>query len=412
MKSGVQAISLEHLYHISHLINRSVELRPVLNEVTSFLRKILIFDNLVIYLLDSKNNYDAYYGRALGRGRSAEADAAWGEKLAGQVIENREQIIQAPPLNHNSNRLDSPYLLGIPLIYSNVCLGAFILIRFGGPPFSPSDCELATFVVEQLSFLINRQSLDKEFSLLQGEQKQIKIREDFFSNISHELRTPLGCIKGYSTTLLRNDTTWDKSTEREFLQIIEKEADYLQQLIDNLIDSTRMSSGMLRMKFQNIRLDMVVKDSIERTLLRFPETVIKLETSDQLRVVEGDPNRLNQVFENIFNNAIKYAPESEIWVKIKQENQSIMVSIQDFGPGISEKYLPHIFDRFFRNPELLPNVHGSGLGLYICEQLVQAHHGRIEAVSKIGEGTIFTIVLPEKQVQQGQTTGSFQEETT
>ena len=399
MAQVLETLNPSHIYQLSNIISRSENTKQALDETSRFLRKFLIFDNFAVYNFDSKKHLSAIYGKAMGRGRTAGADAAWGEKIANQIIENCGVLIDAPPIMDNKNRLEQPYFLGMPLMHAKICLGAMVFIRFGSPAFSQADCDLASFVAQQLSILLNRQHLEQEFELLQGQRQQIQTREDFISSISHELRTPLGGIKGYTTTLLRDDISWDKATEKEFLQIIDTEADFLQELIDNLLDSSRLSSGLLKMNLHSIRIDGVVKDAVTRLQLSYPTMCISLEGADSLDVIDGDSHRLNQVFVNIFNNTIKYAPDSEIWVKIKQDQQHTTISIQDQGPGISEQYLPYIFDRFFRNPELSPNVHGSGLGLYICQQIIHAHHGQIKAESAIGKGTTFFVTLPNTQAQ-------------
>ena len=397
MGQVIESISIHHLYQLSSIISQTDSLKTALDDVSRLLRKILIFDNFAVYIFDSQNHLNAIYGKAVGRGRAAGADAAWGEKIANLIISSSKILVDIPLPNEDVDRLERPYFLGIPLMHASKCLGSIVFIRFGSPPFSQTDCDLAVFVVQQLSNLVNRQYLDQEFELLQGQRQQIQTREDFISSISHELRTPLGGIKGYTTTLLRSDITWDKATEQEFLEIIDKETDFLQQLIDNLLDSTRLSSGLLKMNFQPIRIDGVAKDAVGRILLGQPEVIVNMDTPETLEIIIGDAHRLNQVFVNLFNNAIKYAPESQIWVKIKQDLQHTFIIIQDFGAGIPEKYLPYIFDRFFRSPELSPSIHGSGLGLYICQQIIQAHQGQIRAESAPGKGTTFFITLPNAQ---------------
>ena len=398
MGQVIETLSPAHLYQLSSIISRNESLKKVLDDISHLLRRILIFDNFAVYIFDSGHHLNAIYGKAMGRGKAAGAEAAWGEKIATQIVTDRRLLVDSPHLQQSGSRLDHPYSLGIPLMSAGTCLGAVVFIRFGSPPFSAAGCDRATFVVQQISIKIDRQHLEQEFELLQGQRQQVQTREDFISSISHELRTPLGGIKGYTTTLLRDDITWDKATEQEFLQIIDKETDFLQQLIDNLLDSSRLSSGLLKMNFHPIRLDGVIREAVDRVLLSHPGVNIKMETCDSLQFMDGDTHRLNQVFINIFYNAIKYAPESGIWVKIKQDQHHTFISIQDHGPGIPEKYLPYIFDRFFRNPELSPNVHGSGLGLFICHQIIQAHHGLISAESAQGKGTTFLIKLPNNQV--------------
>jgi signal transduction histidine kinase len=205
----------------------------------------------------------------------------------------------------------------------------------------------------------------------------------------------LGFIKGYTTTLLRSDTNWDQETQQEFLRIIDQEADRLQELIENLLDSARLQSGNLKMDFQAVRLETLVKSVADRLHVHHPDMNVHIKPENQGTLIHGDPKRLGQVFENLLNNAVKYAPSSDVWVTIEpKDSEGVLIHIEDHGPGIAQRYLPHIFDRFFRNPELEPYVHGSGLGLFICKKIIQAHQGQIYATSIAGSGTTFHIMLP------------------
>ena len=153
----------------------------------------------------------------------------------------------------------------------------------------------------------------------------------------------------------------------------------------------------MRMLFQMVRLDSVISDVIQRAQLHHPELKITVNLQNTIPPLRGDPRRLAQVFENIVNNAIKYAAGSEILITINSSETHAVLTFQDFGPGIPDKYLPFIFNRFFRSPET-PNIHGSGLGLFICKQIIAAHHGEIAASSEVGKGTTFTISLPIRPI--------------
>jgi signal transduction histidine kinase len=149
------------------------------------------------------------------------------------------------------------------------------------------------------------------------------------------------------------------------------------------------------MDFQAVRLETLVRSVADRVKLHHPDMKVNLDSRQPGVVIRGDPKRLGQVFENLLNNAVKYAPGSDVWVTIDvKENEGVEILIWDQGPGIPQRYLPHIFERFFRNPELEPYVHGSGLGLFICKKIIQAHQGQIYATSTVGEGTTFHINLP------------------
>jgi signal transduction histidine kinase len=115
-----------------------------------------------------------------------------------------------------------------------------------------------------------------------------------------------------------------------------------------------------------------------------------------IKTIQGDARRIGQVLENLISNAVKYAPGSTVFISVVELEHGIQIDVRDEGPGIAEKYQAAIFNRFFRLPENRPNVHGSGLGLFICKQIVQAHHGEIQLESRVGEGTTFHIYLPDQ----------------
>jgi signal transduction histidine kinase len=310
-------------------------------------------------------------------------------------MDEPETVLQEPPNDPAINRLERPYILGIPLRVATRTLGAIIFIRFGSPPFEPEAIRLAEFIAQQIALLVERQNLKHAYAALEQQNQEVRLQEDFISTITHELRTPLGFIKGYTTTLLRSDTNWDQETQQEFLRIIDQEADRLQELIENLLDSARLQSGNLKMDFQAVRMETLVKSVADRVRVHHPDLHVNIEQEKHGTIIRGDPKRLGQVFENLLNNAVKYAPGSDVWVTIEpRENEGVIIHIEDHGPGIPQRYLPHIFDRFFRNPELEPYVHGSGLGLFICKKIIQAHQGQIHATSTVGEGTTFHIMLP------------------
>jgi K+-sensing histidine kinase KdpD len=390
-----EAIQADHLYAISSLVTRAAEWKPALDEISKLVRSIFIFDNLAVYLVDQNNRgLDVMYARAVGRGRREEADVAWGEILANKISETRQVMIETPPETPDADRLKRAYMLGIPLLANNRYLGAIIFIRFGGPDFSNENIKLAEYIANQMALLVERQKLEQEYSHLAAQHKQSQLQEDFISTITHELRSPLGFIKGYTTTLMRSDATWDQDTQQEFLEIIDQETDHLQELIENLLDSARLQSGQLDMTFQHVRLDALMNDVIMRAQLHHPSLRINIEVSKNLPPIQGNPNRLSQVFENLLSNAAKYAGGSDVMIKIVSEDQKVHIYVQDRGPGVSDEYLPFLFDRFYRNPDQQTSVRGSGLGLYICKQIIDAHHGEISATSRLGAGTSFHIVLP------------------
>lgn len=386
--------TLEYMQELMQSTAQAGNSRGTIEKFLASLRKEFVFDNVAVYLQDETTGaLDIVYARAVGRSKNAEADAAWGETFANQVLATGKMLMQDPKSDVPSeNRLYQSYLLGLPLRAGGLIKGALVFVRFGGPLYTEDHIKIAVIATDLLTLLFERAASREMNAQLSELKRQMQLQEDFVSTISHELRTPLGFIKGYSTSLLRQDTNWDEDTQKEFLTIIDEEADRLSLLIENVLESARLQSKTLPLRFQAIRLDAVLRDVVMRIRSRFKNIDISMEISPAPSM-HGDGVRIAQVFENLFTNAIKYAPDTPILIRLNQVDDNLLVSFTDRGPGIDNDSLQLIFERFYRvrNEK---TVTGSGLGLYICRQIIQAHRGKIWAESTPGEGTTFFIELP------------------
>jgi len=387
---------LEAVYSISRAVARSVNLDTALDEIIRLARPVFIFDNMVLYLQRREDLLDAAYAKAIGRGRSQEADLAWGESTAQEALATGQVAIRVEKMeDYEKDRTRLRYSLGLPLSWAGEeSMGALVFIRFGGPSFKPDQIRLSEFIAVHVAQLLGHTHLVQRVASLEAEHRLNRLQEDFIATVSHELLTPLGFIKGYATTLLRDDIDWDDSTRNEFLTIIDDEADRLHELIENLMDSSRLQAGTLRMSFQPIRLDTFLKDMVLRAGSRNEDIQIYLDLKVNRLQVQADPTRLAQVFDNLLTNAIKYAPGSRVMIILAIEENQAHITVSDNGPGIAPEHLKNLFDRFFRVPSENATVRGTGLGLYICRRIVQAHGGEIMVESVVGEGTTFQIHLP------------------
>jgi signal transduction histidine kinase len=394
---------LEAIYSISRVVTRATELDASLDEIIGIARTVFIFDNVVLYMEQGSSSLEPSYARAIGRGRKSEADLAWGETMAGEVLAEGKMIVRQENSSESpQNRMQVRHFLGLPLTVGGHRMGALVFVRYGGPQFIPEHTHLAEFLAAHIAQLCEHGHLVSRLLRLEGERQLERLQDDFVATISHELRTPLGFIKGYATTLLREDTTWDEETRKEFLTIIDEEADRLRELIDNLLDSSRLQSGTLHMEFQPVRLDAMLRDISLRARSFSENLSIQLNLRVPDMIVQADPTRLAQVFENLLNNAAKYAPGSTVTISLTAEENKAHIAFSDTGPGISPAHLENIFSRFYRVPSPNSSVRGTGLGLFICRRIIRAHNGEITAESKLGEGTTFHIYLPYERPGRGE----------
>jgi len=392
----MDSFTLAYLQELIQIASQAGNSRNTLEQFVIALRKEFVFDNVAVYLSDKTGKaLDISYARAIGRAKTAEADAAWGETFASQVVKKGSVLLQDPqPEVQADDRLHQAYLLGLPMHMNETMQGAVIFVRFGGPPYETEHIKLAAFAANLLSLLFQRLTWDATDTELRDLKRQMQLQEDFVSTISHELRTPLGFIKGYSTSLLREDTSWDAETQKEFLKIIDEEADRLSLLIENVLEAARLQSRTLPLRFQTLRLDSVLRDVVTRLRVRHKDLDVSMDLKNTPSI-QGDGVRLAQVFDNLFTNAIKYAPNAAITVLLEQVGNQVIISFIDRGPGIPKESLSFIFDRFYR-VRTEKSVTGTGLGLYICKQIILAHRGKIWAESTPGQGTTFFIELPIK----------------
>jgi signal transduction histidine kinase/DNA-binding response OmpR family regulator len=224
-----------------------------------------------------------------------------------------------------------------------------------------------------------------------------RTKDEFLATLSHELRTPLSAILGWSH-LVRTGKLDEPQMSRAF-ETIERNARSQSQLIDDLLDVSRIITGKLQIEPRAIDLCSVIEASIEAVRPAFEAKNIQLETELEAAscFVAGDPNRLQQIFWNLLSNATKFTPEGgTVRVSSVQIDSHVRVSVSDSGIGITPEFLPYIFDRFRQADGSTTRIHGGlGLGLSIVKHLVQLHGGAVEVQSEgKDQGTVFVITLP------------------
>ncbi len=223
------------------------------------------------------------------------------------------------------------------------------------------------------------------------------VRRDFVANVSHELKTPLTVIRGYAETLLAGDAP--AATAQGFLEKVLANARRMQQLVDDLLDLSRIESGAWAPKPERVPLRPVAEE-VWTTLKSRAEAAgltLALELGAGADAAWADPRALRQVLANVLDNAVRYSPGGgTITVRCSAKGDGLTLEVTDPGLGIPGEHLPRIFERFYRvDAARSRELGGTGLGLAIVKHLVEAHGGTVEAASALGAGTTIRIILPE-----------------
>ncbi|RSL34296.1 HAMP domain-containing histidine kinase [Salibacterium salarium] len=233
-------------------------------------------------------------------------------------------------------------------------------------------------------------------------KKLEQVRKDFVANVSHELKTPVTSLKGFTETLL-DGAMDDQKARKQFLDIIWKEGDRLQDLITDLLELSRIEQEFFQLNWQSVDVTTAFQEVVDLLGPRLKEKGLELTVNKQENLVmEGDTARFKQILINLMNNAIVYTPENgNIHAEVIQEGMFIVLIVQDSGIGISKEEWPRIFERFYRvDKDRSRNSGGTGLGLAIVKHLVEAHNGSIDVESEKDKGTTFKIYFPEKRVKE------------
>ncbi len=221
-----------------------------------------------------------------------------------------------------------------------------------------------------------------------------EIKNTFVSMVSHELKTPVALIKGYVSTLRREDAKWEKDVVKDSLAVIEEEADHLAAMIEDLLDASRLQAGGLKTNLADISIPDVAERLAERFRTQTQRHTIVVDFPRKFPIILADENRITQVLSNLVSNAIKYAPEGEVRISGQVHPKQVVICVSDNGPGIDPADIPYVFDRFYRADKAVRKTKGAGLGLYLAKAIVEAHGGRMWVDPQPSTGARICFSLP------------------
>jgi PAS domain S-box-containing protein len=284
-----------------------------------------------------------------------------------------------------------------PMVVIGNWLGSLVVFFPHEKQFESVELRHIKVLVDQATItLYNLQLLEIEAESRHEAERANEIKTKFLAMISHELRTPLTSIIGFTTTLLADDVIWDPEEQRDFVLTIKQEADRLQELIDHLLDLSRLEAGMLPISQEPHPIQDIMEDALPQFHILTSGQKLTINLPANLPQVYVDAKRIAQVLVNLVRNASVYAPQgSEINISASMRGSYVQMSVSDQGPGIPPAERKKVFKAFQRGVNVESGVvKGAGLGLAICKGLVEAHGGRIWIKKKTTPGATITFTLP------------------
>jgi signal transduction histidine kinase len=382
---------LHRLLEISAKLGSILRLDELLSLVMEVATELTETETASILLLDEATGH-LHFAASMGGTIPEDIIVPLDNSIAGWVVRNGRSVILG------NVRADSRFyatvdkdlqfvtesMLAVPLIANDKPIGALEVInKRDDAPYTSQDVALMEALASQSAVAIMHARLFHQSDLL--------------AEIMHELKTPMMAIRSASELLMRADLPQDK--QRPLIEMIQRESVRLSNMTKDFLDFARLESGRVNLAQRPIDIRRLIGDvvAITHPQAGTRQITIVSELADVVTMSDlvGDEDRLKQVLLNLVSNAIKYNRDNgRITLSARMEDEHVFIGVADTGKGITPADQEHLFERFYRIPGSEHQQEGSGLGLSIAKKIVEAHNGRIEVHSVMGEGTIFTIVLP------------------
>ena len=225
------------------------------------------------------------------------------------------------------------------------------------------------------------------------------MRQDLVATVSHELRTPLAAIYGCAVTLRRSDLEFESGMRDKLLEVIVVESERLAEIVEDLLLTGRLDSGKLQLHIEPCDPIAIARQEVEAAQMHAPENVeLAFTAPTTLPAIAADPSQLRQVLSNLLDNAVKYSPDGgPIQVVVSSHDHNVRFTVHDHGLGVPAAERERIFEKFYRlDPGMSHGIGGTGLGLYICRELVRRVDGRIWVEEGDGDGSTFVVEIPQE----------------
>ena len=307
----------------------------------------------------------------------------------------RESVAAAARDAEHARLLDELALTSyicVPLVAHSRTLGAMTFVAAeSGRHYSVADLQFAQDLAGRMAMAVDNAQAYRQVA------DASRLKDDFLATLSHELRTPLNAVLGYAKMLGMN--VLGPAKHAHAVAVIERNANSLKQIVEDVLDVSRIVSGKLRLQVQPVNLADVVRVAIATIMPAADAKAIRVQgvLDGEVRPISGDPDRLQQVIWNLLSNAVKFTPRGgRVQVRLQRVDSHVEIVVSDTGRGIPREFLPHLFERFRQADSSFAREHGGlGLGLAIVRELVELHGGSVRAASDGSDtGATFTVQLP------------------
>lgn len=393
------------LSEVGKAINTTLDLKDVLQMILSSSLELLGGTEGSIMLLNDEHTHlevVSYKGPAM---EVVSGRTEIGKGIAGTVAARREAMlihddgVDEDLPRHPDRGIRSS--MCVPLIRRDDLLGVLNLNETQGKRrFTEHDLDALGLFAEHAAIAIGNASLfERERETVARLEELDRLKSDFVATVSHELKTPLTAIIGSATTLSRRGTRMNEEQRGSFIEMIERQGHRLLRLVEDILTSAQIESGMPRLRRELVDLrsaaEVIIGDLAHSQYAEGRE--INLRTVPEQPHVWGDLGALQQIMSNLIENSLKYSGGGPIDVLIEEDDAETRITVSDQGVGIPEDKLESIFDRFRQADQSLTRGRGGvGLGLYIVKSLVDAHNGIIEVESEEGKGALFRVSMPKR----------------
>ncbi|MDF2541964.1 MAG: integral rane sensor signal transduction histidine kinase [Herbinix sp.] len=302
---------------------------------------------------------------------------------------------------HGTNLFSEAIAYYKPIVSQSGVLGTVGISLPDNSVLTQTQSRFIDVIIPQIAVVLDRQDLVKKEQKVQIEMQKERLRADMLRSISHDFRTPLAGIMGLASTARDNYDKINDEVRKNFLQSIYEDADWLSEIVENILQTTRFEAGKVKLNLEEEAAEEIITDAVTHVKKHALNYNIQVKIPEEIILIKVDAILIRQVIVNLLNNAINYSPEGTvITISLYRKEKQVIFEVKDNGPGLLQSDLVGLFDRYHQTSVNLLNRKGMGLGLSLCKTIIQAHGGDITIRNYEPHGAVVTFYITTEEVLQ------------